>query len=131
MGRPKGMQPEPGLYLRTLANLTNPSEARGLLQLARKKHGTGKLTPDLLVFARRILSQRYRNLPIFTAKGRDLLSAGIEGERAASCSEFHMSSGERATLRLSKDTSRLDNALILIDEVEAGLHPYTQRQVML
>ena len=42
-----------------------------------------------------------------------------------------MSAGERALLRISKDISRLKNALILIDEIEAGLHPYTQQQVML
>ena len=42
-----------------------------------------------------------------------------------------MSSGERAILRISKDISRLRGALVLIDEVEAGLHPYTQQQAML
>ena len=42
-----------------------------------------------------------------------------------------MSSGERAILRISKDISSLRDALILIDEVEAGLHPYTQQQAML
>ena len=42
-----------------------------------------------------------------------------------------MSSGERSVLRISKDISDLDNALILIDEVDTGLHPYTQQQVML
>ena len=42
-----------------------------------------------------------------------------------------MSSGERAVLRISKDISRLPGALVLIDEVEAGLHPYTQQQTML
>ena len=42
-----------------------------------------------------------------------------------------MSAGERAILRLSKDISGLYDALVLIDEVEAGLHPYTQQQAML
>jgi hypothetical protein len=42
-----------------------------------------------------------------------------------------MSAGERAILRISKDISNLEDALILIDEVEAGLHPYTQQQAML
>ena len=42
-----------------------------------------------------------------------------------------MSSGERAILRISKDISGLHDALILIDEVDTGLHPYTQQQVML
>ena len=35
-----------------------------------------------------------------------------------------MSSGERTILRISKDISQLENALVLIDEVETGLHPH-------
>ena len=46
-------------------------------------------------------------------------------------SEFHMSSGERTILRISKDISRLENAMVLVDEVETGLHPYTQQQALL
>ena len=42
-----------------------------------------------------------------------------------------MSSGERTIVRISKDISRLENALVLIDEVDTGLHPYTQQQAML
>ncbi len=42
-----------------------------------------------------------------------------------------MSSGERTILRVSKAISRLENALVLIDEIETGLHPYTQQQMML
>ena len=42
-----------------------------------------------------------------------------------------MASGERAILRLSKDVANLEEALILIDDVESGLHPYTQQQLML
>ena len=131
MGRKGGEQPNRTLYLRTLANLTNPSEVRGLLQLARKPFQTEELTPDLLVFAHRILTRRYRNLSVISAQTRDLLFAEVEGVEAASYSEFHMSSGERAVLRISKDISRLQGALVLIDEVEAGLHPYTQQQTML
>lgn len=34
-------------------------------------------------------------------------------------------------VRISKDISKLKNALVLIDEVDTGLHPYTQKQAML
>lgn len=130
-GRKGGRQPERTVYLRTLANLTNPSEVRGLLQLARKEFETETLTPDLLIFAHRILRRRYRNLSVIASGDRDLLFAEMEGQQATRYSEFHMSSGERAILRISRDISRLENALILIDEIEAGLHPYTQQQTML
>ena len=131
MGR-KGMrQPERELYLRTLANLTNPSEVRGILQLGRGAFEAKEITPDLLLFARRILPQKYRGVSLIRGRNRDLLFAGLEHRDAVRYSEFHMSAGERAILRMSKDISSLKRALILIDEIEAGLHPWTQQQLML
>lgn len=131
MGRKGGQQPERSLYMRTLANLTNPSEVRSILQIARQKPETEPVTDDLLIFAHQVLPRRYRSLSRITAQHRDLLFAELEGSSQASYSEFHMSAGERAILRISKDISGLRDALILIDEVEAGLHPYTQQQAML
>ena len=131
MGRKGGRQPRRGLYLRTLANLTNPSEVRGVLQIGRKQYQAKPLTSELLIFAHRILRQRYQRLSVISAQARDLLFAEVEGSGDVRYSEFHMSSGERTILRISKDISLLEDALILIDEVDTGLHPYTQQQLML
>ncbi len=131
MGRKGGKQPERGVYLRTLANLTNPSEVRGVLQIMRKDYNATQFTANLLVFAHRILKNRYNDVSIISAKARDILFAEAEGDQGIRYSEFHMSSGERTILRISKDIAHLHNALILIDEVDTGLHPYTQQQVML
>ena len=131
MGRKGGRQPNRSLYLRTLANLTNPSEVRGVLQLQRKQYRSERLSSELLMFAHRILRQRYQRLSVISAQTRDLLFAEVEGDGGARYSEFHMSSGERTILRISKDISLLEDALILIDEVDTGLHPYTQQQLML
>ena len=124
-------QPERQVYLRTLANLSNPSEVRSVLQLGRKHVETRTLDPDLLIFAGRILPWRYRNLTLVSGRTSDLLFAEIEGIVETRYSEFHMSSGERSILRISKDISALENALVLIDEIDTGLHPYTQQQAML
>ena len=125
-------QPERQVYLRTLANLTSPSEVRSILQLGRKQVRTEVISPDLLIFAHRILPWRYRNLDLLSGQSpRDLLFAEIDDADETRYSEFHMSSGERTIVRISKDISRLENALVLIDEVDTGLHPYTQRQAML
>ena len=130
MGRKGGRQPTREVYLRTLANLTNPSEVRGALAITRKSYHAKVLTPDLLDLADRILPQRYERVSIITADGRDLLFAEVKDEQAR-YSEFQMSSGERTILRLSKDLSSLHDALVLIDEIDTGLHPYTQQQLML
>ena len=131
MRRNGASQPERPVYLRTLANLTSPSEVRSLLQFGRKPVETRTLDPDLLVFAHRILPWRYRNLTLVSDGASDLLFAEMEGIGETRYSEFHMSSGERSILRISKDISALENALVLIDEIDTGLHPYTQQQAML
>ena len=131
MGRKGGKQPTRQLYLRTLANLTNPSEVRGVLQIMRKQYEAEPLTSDLLLFARRILRHRYDDVSLIRARAKDILFAEAAGRSSVRYSEFHMSSGERAILRISKDIAGLRNALVLIDEVDTGLHPYTQQQVML
>ena len=124
-------QPERPVYLRTLANLTSPSEVRSILQLGRKEVRTEAISPDLLIFAHRILPWRYHTLDLVSGQSsRDLLFAEIDGGETR-YSEFHMSSGERTIVRISKDISHLENALVLIDEVDTGLHPYTQQQAML
>ena len=132
MGRKGGRQPERGLYLRTIDNPTHSTMVRGIPPLYEQKPDQAEiLTSGLLIFAHRILRQRYRKLTVVTTEVRDLLFAEIEGEGAVRYSEFHMSSGERTILRMPKDISRLEDALILIDEVDTGLHPYTQQQLML
>ncbi|MGI9212000.1 MAG: ATP-dependent nuclease [Methylococcaceae bacterium] len=130
MGRKNGRQPERDLYLRTLANLTSPSEVRSILQIGNQAFNRNDIDADLNAFAHKVLPFKYRGLKLLTLKDKDLLFADREGATTP-YSEFHMSAGERALLRISKDISRLKNALVLIDEIEAGLHPYTQQQVML
>jgi len=128
----RGILPERDVYLRTLANLASPSEVRSILQLGRKEVLADTISPDLLIFAHRILPWRYSRLDLIRGRSsRDLLFAELDGTEGTRYSEFHMSSGERTILRISKDISGLDNALILIDEVDTGMHPYTQRQAML
>jgi len=130
MGEKGGAQPSRALYLRTLANLTSPSEVRSVLQIAKSEVATNAITSDLLAFAQRILPMRYQEIQMISKGDKDLLFA-VREQEGAHYSEFHMSAGERAILRISKDISQLHNALILIDEIEAGLHPFMQQMVML
>ena len=130
MGPEGTEQPKRAVYLHTLANLADPAEAQSHLRRIRKSYASEALTPDLLYFADRILPQRYGRVSKIQSGARDMLFAELK-EHEARYSEFHMASGERTILRLSKDISNLQEALILIDDVESGLHPYTQQQLML
>lgn len=129
--RKGGPQPKRQVYLRTIANLTSPAEMRGMHRLMRKDYECEAIGPKQLGFSDSILPQQYEQVSVIGAEGRDILFAEVKDNDEARYSEFHMSSGERTILRISKDISNLEDALVLIDEIETGLHPYTQQQLML
>ena len=131
LGRRNAHQPERPLYLRTLSNLSNPSEVRGVLNLSRLNaapHET-PLTASQIEFAQQMLPFRYAEVVNLSSGSKNLLFAAQES--GAAYSELHMAAGERAILRLSQEIAQLDGALVLIDEVEAGLHPWVQQLLML
>ena len=132
-GRKRGNQPVRATYLHTLSKLTNPSEVRSVIQLAQREFESNVIDASNIAFAQRILGYQYAKLTLIKEGRRDLLVAervGTEGNQIH-YSEFHMSAGERAVIRLSIQLSKLENALVLIDEVEAGLHPQVQQLLML
>ena len=131
LGRKNARQPERPLYLRTLSNLSNPSEVRGVLSLSRLNSAPREtpLTASQIEFAQQMLPFRYAEIVKLSSGSKNLLFAAQEG--GAAYSELHMAAGERAILRLSQEIAQLDGALVLIDEVEAGLHPWVQQLLML
>ena len=131
-GRKGGSQPERQVYLRTLSNLSNPSEVRGVLSLSRLNSvpTETQLTASQIEFAQRMLPRlKYKEVVDLSSGAKNLLFAAREG--GVVYSELHMAAGERALLRLSQEIAQLDSALVLIDEVEAGLHPWVQQVLML
>lgn len=131
LGRKNASQPERPLYLRTLSNLSNPSEVRGVLSMSRLNSAPLELplTASQVEFAQRMLPFRYSEVVQLSSGSKSLLFAAQEG--GASYSELHMAASERAILRLSQEIAQLEGALVLIDEVEAGLHPWVQQLLML
>lgn len=131
LGRKKVTQPERQLYLRTLSNLSNPSEVRSVLNMSRLKSQPEEtpLTAAQIEFAHQMLPFRYSEVVDITSGNKNLLFATQES--GAAYSELHMAAGERAILRLSQEITQLNGALVLIDEVEAGLHPWVQLLLML
>ena len=131
LGRKNARQPERPVYLRTLSNLSNPSEVRGVLSMSRQTsppHET-PLTASQIEFAQQMLPFRYAEVVDLSSGNKNLLFAAQE--RGASYSELHMAAGERAILRLAQEIAQRNGALVLIDEVEAGLHPWVQQLLML
>ena len=133
-GRKGVRQPERAVYLRTLSNLSSPSEVRGVLNMSRLNVAPEErlLTAAQIDFAQRMLPFHYREVVRLSSGGKggkNLLFATHKDETAYS--ELHMAAGERAILRLSGEIAQLRGALVLIDEIEAGLHPWAQQQLML
>ena len=131
LGRENAAQPQRQVYLRTLSNLSNPSEVRGVLSMSRldSEPQVTPLTASQVEFARQMLPFRYSEVVNLSSGNKSLLFAAQES--GVQYSELHMAAGERAILRLSQEIAQLDGALVLIDEVEAGLHPWVQQLLML
>ena len=131
LGRKNATQPVRSVYLRTLSNLSNPSEVRSVLSMSRLRSAPREtpLTASQIEFAQQMLPFRYAEVVNLSSGTKNLLFAAQE--RGAEYSELHMAAGERAILRLSREIAQLDGALVLIDEVEAGLHPWVQQLLML
>jgi len=130
-GRKGASQPKRKLYLRTLSNLSNPSEVRSVLQMSQLKQAPSEdmLTPMQIDLAQRMLPFRYREVVRLSSGKKNLFFATQAG--GASYSEFHMAAGERSILRLAREIAQLKEALVLIDEVDTGLHPWAQEILML
>ena len=131
LGRKNATQPERQIYLRTLSNLSNPSEVRGVLSMSRLNSAPleSPLTASQIEFAHQMLPFRYSEVVDLSSGSKNLLFATHEDGTAYS--ELHMAAGERALLRMSQELAQLKGALVLIDEVEAGLHPWVQQLLML
>ena len=136
-GQKGGQKISRQIYMRKLSNATNPSEVGKNLALARNSKLTmSNIQPSLAYFAEQILPYDYEQLYRFSVPGKQnqLLFAEAKsnvGSKLGEYSEFQMSSGERAVLELSLELTELQGALVLIDEVDMGLHPSTQKKLML
>ena len=131
LGRQGAKQPERPVYLRTLSNLSNPSEVRSVLGMSHLSAAPAEapLTALQVDFAQRMLPFSYATVVRLSSGAKNLLFA--EQASGAAYSELHMAAGERAILRLAAEIAQLRDALVLIDEVEAGLHPWVQQLLML
>ena len=130
-GRKGARQPQRPVYLRTLSNLSNPSEVRSVLGMSQLRVAPveAPLTALQVDFAQHMLPFRYAQVVRLSSGAKNLLFA--QQNDGAAYSELHMAAGERAVLRLAREVAHLRDALVLVDEVETGLHPWVQKVLML
>lgn len=130
-GRKGASQPERSVYLRTLSNLSNPSEVRSVLQMShlKKPPSENLLTAVQIDLAQQMLPFNYKEVVRLSSGKKNLLFATQKG--GAFYSEFHMAAGERVSLHLAQEIAQVREALILIDEVDTGLHPWAQEILMI
>ena len=130
-GRKNASQPERNVYLRTLSNVSNPSEVRNVLNMSSLKSEpqAKPMNASQIEFAQRILPFKYKEVVRLSSDKKNLLFASQTS--GVAYSELHMAAGERSILRIAQDIAQLRDALVLIDEVETGLHPWVQQLLML
>lgn len=130
-GRKAASQPQRKVFLRTVSSLSSPSEVRGFVSMSRAAQvpHEAPLTASQIRFAQQLLPFQYDEVVNLSSGKKSLLFASQRG--GPSYSELQMASGERAVVRLAQSIALLDDALVLIDEVEAGLHPWVQQVLML
>ncbi len=126
-------QPERRVYFRSLGNFSNPSEARSLQSLPRLNSAPPdmRLTPAQIELVLQMLLFRHSEVieqPSESERKRRLIRSVQKS--AAFYSELHLAVGERAILRLTQEIARLHDALVLIDEIEVGLHPRVLKLLM-
>ena len=82
LGRKKAKQPERQVYLRTLSNLSNPSEVRGVLSMSRlsSEPNVKPLTSLQVEFAKQMLPFATRKLSISPVGRRTCSSPPMKGE---------------------------------------------------
>ena len=120
-------QPERQVFLRTLGNLTNPS-GRGMSRMHAEPRES-PLTVSQIKFTKGLLPFNYSEVIDLSGNSKKNLLVATQ-ENDVAYSELHMATGERAILRLSQDIADSQGALVLIDEVEAALHPFAQKILM-
>ena len=129
--------PERWVHVIAPENLIDPSDMYYVHHLSFEMAEPQEtlFTSPQIAFAQRLLPFGYSRIADLSHPNlkfdnkKNLLLA--EQENGVVYSEPHMAAGERAILRLSRRIPQTKGGLVLIDEVETGLHPSIQKSLML
>jgi predicted ATPase len=106
----------------------------GYARIAKRnatESGAQLLAPEITTYYSSILGRRYDEARIAHSNLDSRRPVGVVRTGGLQYSQFHQGAGEDATLDLlSTIQSMPDTSLIIIDEVEASLHPRAQRRLV-
>jgi predicted ATPase len=114
---------------------TLPLEATvGYAKIAKKtakEVATDKLSKEINSYYSNIMGRIYMSARFATSDADESRPVGIVDFFGSEYSQFHQGAGEDATLDLLALLQNVqDTSLILIDEIEASLHPRSQRRLV-
>lgn len=102
-----------------------------IAKLAAHETATENLTDESRERLSHVLGRDYRNARFATSNVDTRRKVGLLERDFGEISQFHQGAGEDATLDLFRILEGVpENALVIIDEVEASLHPRAQRRLV-
>jgi predicted ATPase len=102
-----------------------------IAKLAKAEKSSTELTPELRAALSLVLGRDYKNARFTVSDVDKKRKVGLIEREFGEVSQFHQGAGEDATLDLFYALQDVpDNALVIIDEVEASLHPRAQRRLV-
>ncbi|MDE2481541.1 MAG: AAA family ATPase [bacterium] len=125
-------RPEREVIFETIARTLPIENLAGYARIATSRAqeaSTRNLDADLQRYYSAVLSRGYDHVRIAASDVDPTKDVGVVSFGGSEYSAFHQGAGEAATLDLMKRLEKVrDTALVVIDEVEASLHPRAQRR---
>jgi predicted ATPase len=126
--------PKRDVFLLDIARTLPLDASAGYAKIARSAAAEVESTEISDVFRERlshVLGRKYSKARFATSDVDKKRAVGLLEREWGELSQFHQGAGEDATLDLFRTLQGLpDNSLLLIDEVEASLHPRAQRRLV-
>lgn len=127
-------RPERAIYWLDVARTLPLDSTVGYVRIANlalQENASGPLSNEARDNLSYVLGKSYSSARFVTTEVDPNRPVGVLGMSHGEVSQFHQGAGEDATLDLFKTLQGISpNALLIIDEVEASLHPKAQRRLV-